>query len=93
MLDQNNVSVELCSAVETKGIVGNDGRCYILDLLRTFPPDLNFQFSASGEMMRVKEEEEEEVPEECRRFGFPWRHCHSLASLRAELLEAFVQHR
>uniref|UniRef100_A0A3P8VG81 Clustered mitochondria homolog n=1 Tax=Cynoglossus semilaevis TaxID=244447 RepID=A0A3P8VG81_CYNSE len=82
VLDQNNVSVELCSAVETKGIVGNDGRCYILDLLRTFPPDLNFQFS-----------EEEEVPEECRRFGFPWRHRHSLASLRAELLEAFVQHR
>uniref|UniRef100_A0A3P8VL51 Clustered mitochondria homolog n=1 Tax=Cynoglossus semilaevis TaxID=244447 RepID=A0A3P8VL51_CYNSE len=93
VLDQNNVSVELCSAVETKGIVGNDGRCYILDLLRTFPPDLNFQFSASGETMRVKEEEEEEVPEECRRFGFPWRHRHSLASLRAELLEAFVQHR
>uniref|UniRef100_A0A3P8VJT2 Clustered mitochondria homolog n=1 Tax=Cynoglossus semilaevis TaxID=244447 RepID=A0A3P8VJT2_CYNSE len=91
VLDQNNVSVELCSAVETKGIVGNDGRCYILDLLRTFPPDLNFQFSASGETMRVKEEEEEEVPEECRRFGFPWRHRHSLASLRAELLEAFVQ--
>jgi hypothetical protein len=35
-------SVELCSSVECKGIVGNDGRHYILDLLRTFPPDVNF---------------------------------------------------
>ena len=24
------------------GIIGNDGRHYILDLLRTFPPDVNF---------------------------------------------------
>lgn len=35
-------SVELCSSVECKGIIGNDGRHYILDLLRTFPPDVNF---------------------------------------------------
>lgn len=34
--------VELCSSVECKGIIGNDGRHYILDLLRTFPPDVNF---------------------------------------------------
>ena len=26
--------VELCSSVECKGIIGNDGRHYILDLLR-----------------------------------------------------------
>lgn len=25
-----------------QGIIGNDGRYYILDLLRTFPPDVNF---------------------------------------------------
>ena len=34
--------VELCSSVEYKGIIGNDGCYYILDLLRTFPPDVNF---------------------------------------------------
>lgn len=34
--------IELCSSVECKGIIGNDGRHYILDLLRTFPPDVNF---------------------------------------------------
>jgi protein TIF31 len=25
-----------------QGIVGNDSRHYILDLLRTFPPDVNY---------------------------------------------------
>jgi hypothetical protein len=25
-----------------QGIIGNDGRHYVLDLLRTFPPDVNF---------------------------------------------------
>ena len=34
--------VELLTAVECKGIVGNDGRHYLLDLLRMTPPDLNY---------------------------------------------------
>ena len=34
--------VELYSSVECKGIVGNDNRHYVLDLLRTFPPDANY---------------------------------------------------
>ncbi|CAL8265646.1 unnamed protein product [Merluccius merluccius] len=83
VLDHNGTAVELCSCVETKGILGNDGRPYILDLLRTFPPDLNFLLSERGEG----------VPEECKTFGFPRQHRHSLASLRPELIEAFVQHR
>uniref|UniRef100_A0A3Q4BA58 Clu domain-containing protein n=1 Tax=Mola mola TaxID=94237 RepID=A0A3Q4BA58_MOLML len=81
VLDHNNSKVELCSGIETKGIVGNDSRPYILDLLRTSPPDLNFQFSAT--------EESGEVPEVCTSLGFPRRHHHSLASLRPELTEAF----
>ncbi|XP_068572202.1 clustered mitochondria protein homolog isoform X2 [Cebidichthys violaceus] len=85
VLDHSNSPVELCSGIETKGILGNDGRPYILDLLRTFPPDLNFQFSET--------EERREVPKECQIFGYPQRHHHSLASLRPELIEAFVQHR
>ncbi|XP_031713035.1 clustered mitochondria protein homolog isoform X1 [Anarrhichthys ocellatus] len=85
VLDHSNSSVELCSGIETKGILGNDGRPYILDLLRTFPPDLNFQFSETEERM--------EVQRECQIFGYPQRHHHSLASLRPELIEAFVQHR
>jgi len=85
VLDHSNSPVELCSGIETKGILGNDGRPYILDLLRTFPPDLNFQFPET--------EERREVPKECLIFGYPRRHHHSLASLRPELMEAFVQHR
>ncbi|KAM8900368.1 clustered mitochondria protein homolog isoform 2-T3 [Spinachia spinachia] len=85
VLDHNNIPVELCSGIETKGILGNDGRPYILDLLRTFPPDPNFQYP--------EPEERREVPRECQIFGYPRRHRHSLASLRPELIEAFVQHR
>ncbi|KAM3601450.1 uncharacterized protein V6R79_013123 [Siganus canaliculatus] len=85
VLDHNSSPMELCSGIETKGILGNDGRPYILDLLRTFPPDLNFQFSQI--------EDRREVPKECQSFGYPRRHPHSLASLRPELIEAFVQHR
>uniref|UniRef100_H3DFC0 Clustered mitochondria homolog n=1 Tax=Tetraodon nigroviridis TaxID=99883 RepID=H3DFC0_TETNG len=85
VLDHNSVPVELCSGIETKGILGNDGRPYVLDFLRTFPPDLNFQLpdtKVAGD-----------VPEECRKFGYPRRHPHSLASLRPELMEAFIRHR
>lgn len=42
VVNDKNEEIELCSSVECKGIVGNDGRHYILDLLRTFPPDVNF---------------------------------------------------
>lgn len=42
VLNDQNEEIELCSSVECKGIIGNDGRHYILDLLRTFPPDVNF---------------------------------------------------
>lgn len=34
--------MKLYSSIESKGIVGNDSRHYILDLLRTFPPDVHY---------------------------------------------------
>ncbi|XP_071399224.1 clustered mitochondria protein homolog isoform X1 [Centroberyx affinis] len=82
VLNEKNEAVELCSSVECKGIIGNDGRHYILDLLRTFPPDLNF-LPVEGE----------ELPPESQRQGFPRQHRHRLACLRQELIEAFVEHR
>ncbi|KAK7882100.1 hypothetical protein WMY93_028274 [Mugilogobius chulae] len=82
VLNEKNETVELCSSVECKGIIGNDGRHYILDLLRTFPPDLNF-LPVDGV----------ELPVECHRQGFPRPHRHRLACLRQELIEAFVEHR
>ncbi|XP_062887721.1 clustered mitochondria protein homolog isoform X2 [Mobula hypostoma] len=82
VLNDKNEEVELCSSVECKGIIGNDSRHYILDLLRTFPPDLNF-LPVEGE----------ELPEECMKMGFPKEHRHRLSCLRQELIEAFVEHR
>ncbi|XP_060115464.1 clustered mitochondria protein homolog [Heteronotia binoei] len=82
VLNDKDEEVELCSSVECKGIIGNDGRHYILDLLRTFPPDLNF-LPVEGE----------EMPEECRKMGFPKQHRHKLCCLRQELVDAFVEHR
>ncbi|XP_030632711.1 clustered mitochondria protein homolog isoform X2 [Chanos chanos] len=82
VLNEKENAVELCSSVECKGIIGNDGRHYILDLLRTFPPDLNF-LPVEGE----------ELAPESQRLGFPRQHRHRLACLRQELIEAFVEHR
>ncbi|KAK7171843.1 hypothetical protein R3I93_004213 [Phoxinus phoxinus] len=82
VLNEKDASVELCSSVECKGIIGNDGRHYILDLLRTFPPDLNF-LPVEGE----------ELIAESQKLGFPRLHRHRLACLRQELIEAFVEHR
>ncbi|KAF7668862.1 hypothetical protein LDENG_00282870 [Lucifuga dentata] len=82
VLNEKDETVELCSSVECKGIIGNDGRHYILDLLRTFPPDLNF-LPVEGE----------NLPPESQRQGFPRQHRHRLACLRQELIEAFVEHR
>uniref|UniRef100_A0A8C0K9B8 Clustered mitochondria protein homolog n=1 Tax=Canis lupus dingo TaxID=286419 RepID=A0A8C0K9B8_CANLU len=82
VLNDRDEEVELCSSVECKGIIGNDGRHYILDLLRTFPPDLNF-LPVPGEGL----------PEECTRAGFPRAHRHKLCCLRQELVDAFVEHR
>ena len=42
VITQEGKEVELLSSIECKGIKGNDGRYYVLDLLRTFPPDTNF---------------------------------------------------
>ena len=68
--------------MECKGIIGNDGRHYILDLLRTFPPDLNFL-----------ELPEIELSKEAKALGFPIVHKHKLCCLRQELIDAFVESR
>lgn len=74
--------IELCSSVECKGIIGNDSRHYVLDLLRTFPPDVNF--------LKL---ENVELSKEARALGFPVEHKHRLACLRQELIDSFVEAR
>ncbi|KAM4051348.1 clustered mitochondria protein homolog isoform 2-T2 [Anomaloglossus baeobatrachus] len=82
VLNEKDEEVLLCSSVECKGIVGNDGRHYILDLLRTFPPDVNF--------LQLKEED---LIKNFQIHGFPKSYRHRLCSLRPELIERFVQHK
>ncbi|KAH8279398.1 hypothetical protein KR026_008853 [Drosophila bipectinata] len=82
VLNERDEPVELCSSVECKGIIGNDGRHYILDLLRTFPPDVNF--------LKLPEVQ---LSKELVDMGFPIEHRHKLCCLRQELLEAFIEDR
>lgn len=83
VLNDKEETIELCSSVECKGIIGNDGRHYILDLLRTFPPDVNF----------LAKLDEVALGKEVKDKGFPIAHKHKLSCLRQELLEAFVEDR
>ncbi|XP_039267294.2 clustered mitochondria protein homolog [Styela clava] len=76
--------VEIQTSVECKGITGNDGRRYLLDLLRTFPPDVNF-------LKHDDDDEPEQLLPNCVKLGFPKKHRHQLATLRPELVEAFAE--
>lgn len=82
VISKNNEEVEICSSVECKGIIGNDGRHYILDLLRTFPPDPNYIVT-----------DPEELSKEMRELGYPKTHKHKLCSLRQELVDSFFESR
>ena len=67
------------SSIECKGIIGNDSRHYVLDLLRMFPPDLNYLPN-----------EEVELGEASATLGFPKQFRHRLCCLRQELVESYV---
>lgn len=82
VLNEQGKAIELCSSVECKGIIGNDKRYYILDLLRTFPPDVNFLKHPDVELSTHVQE-----------MGFPIEHKHKLNCLRQELLDSFVEDR
>ncbi|CAF4107604.1 unnamed protein product [Rotaria sp. Silwood2] len=73
-------SIELLTAVECKGIVGNDGRHYLLDLLRMTPPDLNY--------LPV---DVEHLSPSMKQLDYPKTYKHRLCCLRQELIDAFVE--
>merc|ERR1712127_131066 len=91
MLEDKEETV-LYSCIECKGIVGNDSRHYVLDLLRMFPPDLNYLPSAQEDSEKAVEaiedgnKEEKKVVEEFK----PREFRHKLCSLRQELIESYV---
>ncbi|KAE9417074.1 hypothetical protein Angca_006447, partial [Angiostrongylus cantonensis] len=80
VVDNKGNTAKLFTSYETKGIIGNDGRYYVLDLLRTMPPDVHYLQDA-------------EVSENARTLGFPRSFPHKLATLRQELVEHFHEAR
>lgn len=77
---------KLYTSVETKGIQGNDKRNYVLDLLRTMPPDVNFLNDLSADDLVM-------FSNEARGMQFPRAHTHKLAVHRTELVDAFCESR
>uniref|UniRef100_A0A8C2KTN6 Si:ch211-166a6.5 n=1 Tax=Cyprinus carpio TaxID=7962 RepID=A0A8C2KTN6_CYPCA len=70
----------LFTSVDAQGILGADGRYYLLDVYRTMPADANFH---------VEDGEEGAETE----GSFPRRYPHVLCRLRPELVKAFIQHK
>ncbi|XP_026124766.1 clustered mitochondria protein homolog isoform X2 [Carassius auratus] len=70
----------LFTSVDAQGILGADGRFYLLDVYRTMPADANFHVE-DGEGGAETE------------GSFPRQYPHVLCRLRPELVKAFIQHK
>uniref|UniRef100_A0A671S3X1 Si:ch211-166a6.5 n=2 Tax=Sinocyclocheilus anshuiensis TaxID=1608454 RepID=A0A671S3X1_9TELE len=70
----------LFTSVDAQGILGADGRYYLLDVYRTMPADANFHVE-DGEGGAETE------------GSFPRQYPHVLCRLRPELVKAFIQHK
>ncbi|KAJ8005691.1 hypothetical protein DPEC_G00120550 [Dallia pectoralis] len=85
--------VPLFTSLDAKGLLGADGRFYLLDLFRTMPTDANY----TPEGVRHREEEEDgkdNWPEQYQiTTGLPKSFPHGLCRLRPELLQAFIQNK
>uniref|UniRef100_A0A8C5HH57 Clustered mitochondria protein homolog n=1 Tax=Gouania willdenowi TaxID=441366 RepID=A0A8C5HH57_GOUWI len=77
VLTPDGYKVPLFTSVDAQGLVGADGRFYILDVFRTFPADANFSWPEDYHSNY-------ELPK-----SFP----HNLCRLRPELVQAFIQHK
>lgn len=74
----NSHKVPLFTSVDAQGLLGADGRFYILDVFRTFPADANFCPEAEAESQTVtgeeesnKSSEEDEEKKGCGKEGWP----------------------
>lgn len=91
----NTFKTPLFTSVDAKGLLGADGRFYILDVFRSFPSDANFCPEESSE--------EDEGKKGCVKEGWPENYHtdsglpqsfpHSLCRLRPEMVQAFIQHK
>lgn len=99
----NGHKVPLFTPVDAQGLLGADGRYYLLDLFRSLPADANYCPEAQTE--GEKGPGEEETEESCRvkeegwpenyhsDSGLPRSFPHGLCRLRPELLQAFIKHK
>jgi protein TIF31 len=76
--DEEGKEYKLCTSLETKGLLGSDGRRYLLDLYRLFPVDIEFQ-----------EEECDEAKAKAK--GLP-PYPHRMTLLRPELVDLVWEH-
>lgn len=100
--------VPLFTSIDAQGLLGADGRFYILDVFRTLPADANFcpeaetenQIVSREEGSNAKHEEDEKDrtndswPENYHsQHGLPAGFVHKLCRLKPQLLQAFIQHK
>ncbi|XP_034026041.1 clustered mitochondria protein homolog [Thalassophryne amazonica] len=101
--------VPLFTSVDAQGLVGADGRFYLLDVFRSFPPDVNYHSGVEQKSDEVPEQEEKKksckVKErDCKKeessqqndhsdLGPPQSFPHGLCRLRPELVQIFIQHK
>ncbi|XP_051278786.1 clustered mitochondria protein homolog isoform X2 [Dicentrarchus labrax] len=78
VVTSNSHQVPLFTSVDAQGLLGADGRFYILDVFRTFPADANFcpegeteSQSVTGEEESNKSCEEDEEKKGCVKEGWP----------------------
>ncbi|AWP07003.1 putative clustered mitochondria protein -like [Scophthalmus maximus] len=81
----NGHQVPLFTPVDSQGLLGADGRFYVLDVFRSFPADANFCPEVATESQTATGEEQNS--------GLPKSFAHSLCRLRPELVQAFIQHK
>lgn len=91
--------VPLFTSIDVQGLLGADGRFYILDVFRTFPADANFYPEAETESQIVSTEDKKDCatdgwPDNYHsEYGLPVGFVHKLCRLRPQLLQAFIQHK
>ncbi|XP_046871275.1 clustered mitochondria protein homolog [Hypomesus transpacificus] len=109
VLAPNGQQVPLFTSVDAQGVLGPDGRFYLLDLFRTLPADANYCPSGEtggeeeggrggdgrkGSGGESEEKEGEGWPERYHsEKGLPRTFPHRLCRLRPELVHEFAQHK
>jgi len=90
VINEKDEEIELCSSIECKGIIGADGRYYILDLFRTFPPDVNFLNVAKIKRSLIDGGDAPDDSKTNNEFQYTTPHSQQLVSIRPPVIEAFI---